>query len=97
MRHIGAMFPERGPAVLNPHPVILRALVKQYEVFRARESERSSYETRGQLEDLSYTLCVSTGTRTVEAALAFAARQLEADLAEAAHGRPLPEPLQLAS
>jgi len=83
--------------VLKPHPLILRDLVKQYEEFRARESERSSYETRRQLADLSYTLCVSTGTRTVEAALAFAARQLDADLAEAAHGRPLPASLQLAS
>ncbi|WP_330479674.1 DUF5133 domain-containing protein [Streptomyces platensis] len=80
-----------------PHPVILRDLVKQYEVFRDRESERSSHEPRRQSADTSCTLCVSTGTRTVEAALAFAARQLDADLAEAAHGQPLPAVLQLAS
>lgn len=71
--------------MLKPHPAILRDLVKQYEELRAQGSDRSSSETRRRTEDLAYTLCVSTGTRTVEAALAFAAEQLEADLAESAY------------
>ncbi|WP_051797507.1 DUF5133 domain-containing protein [Streptomyces sp. NRRL S-337] len=71
--------------MLKPHPAILRDLVKQYEGLRAQGSDRSSPETRRRTEDLAYTLCVSTGTRTVEAALAFAAEQLEADLAESAY------------
>ncbi|MFG2396030.1 DUF5133 domain-containing protein [Streptomyces lydicus] len=83
--------------MLKPHPAILRDLVKQYEELRAQNPERSSTETRRRAEDLSYTLCVSTGTRTVEAALAFAAEQLQADLAELAYAPGAPAPLQLAT
>ncbi|AOP47564.1 DUF5133 domain-containing protein [Streptomyces lydicus] len=83
--------------MLKPHPAILRDLVKQYEELRARNTERSSSETRRRTEDLSYTLCVSTGTRTVEAALAFAADQLAADLAELAYAPDAPAPMRLAN
>jgi len=71
--------------LLTPHSAILRDLVKQYEKLHTRISERSSPETQRRFEDTCYTLCVSTGTRTVEAALTFAARQLDADLAEVAY------------
>jgi len=84
--------------VLKPHPVMLRNLVKQYEDLLVRDSEKSSYETQQKLEDLSYTLCVSTGTQTVAAALAFAARHLETDQIHGSGAQPTPSSsLQLAT
>jgi precorrin-2 methylase len=59
------------------HPAILRNLVEQYEVLQVLHAEQNSFETRRELEDVTYTLCVSTGTQTVEAALAVAGRQLD--------------------
>ncbi|WP_307123531.1 DUF5133 domain-containing protein [Streptomyces sp. B1I3] len=58
-----------------PHPTILRGLVERY----AALSESS--ESAGGLEDISYTLCVSTGTRNIEDALAVAERYLDEALA----------------
>ncbi|WP_269460132.1 DUF5133 domain-containing protein [Streptomyces sp. 2323.1] len=83
--------------MLTPHSAILRDLVKQYEKLHARLSERSSAETQRHFADTCYTLCVSTGTRTVEAALTFAAGQLDADLAEVAYASPTASSLQLAN
>ena len=71
--------------------------MKQYEKLHARLSERSSSETQRHFDDTCYTLCVSTGTRTVEAALTFAAGQLQADLAEVAYASPAASSLQLAN
>nr|WP_247747006.1 DUF5133 domain-containing protein [Streptomyces oryzae] len=45
------------------HPDTLRELLTRYEALRARP------ERRQELEDVSYTLCVSTGTRDIEDAL----------------------------
>ncbi|NEB77373.1 DUF5133 domain-containing protein [Streptomyces sp. SID14478] len=42
----------------------IRALVSRYEELRARDGGATQ-----ELEDVSYTLCVSTGTRTVQDAL----------------------------
>jgi len=66
------------------HPVILRNLVEQYEALQVLHSEQGSFETRRRLEDVTYTLCVSTGTQTIEAALVVAERQLSAALADPA-------------
>ena len=70
-----------GIPVLMAHPAILRSLVDQYEALRVLHAEQDSSETRRRLEDITYTLCVSTGTRVVEDALAIADEQLAAVLA----------------
>ncbi|MEU3186783.1 DUF5133 domain-containing protein [Streptomyces sp. NPDC006923] len=70
--------------MLMAHPAILRNLVQQYEALQVLHAETNSFETRRRLEDITYTLCVSTGTRVVEDALAVAERQLAGALAEQA-------------
>lgn len=67
--------------MLTAHPALLRNLVEQYRTLHERHAEQGSSEIRRQLEDVTYTLCVSTGTCTVEEALAVAEQQLAAALA----------------
>jgi hypothetical protein len=62
--------------VLMAHPTLLRDLVERYERLTALQAEGADAETRRRIEDVSYTLCVSTGTRTIDAALAAATEQL---------------------
>ncbi|MFE9250491.1 DUF5133 domain-containing protein [Streptomyces sp. NPDC007088] len=63
--------------VLLAHPVVLRKLLARYASLAGQD--RPTAETRRQLDDVTYTLCVSTGTRTIDAALAVArARVAEA-------------------
>ncbi|MFI5756270.1 DUF5133 domain-containing protein [Streptomyces sp. NPDC051569] len=64
--------------MLMAHPAILRNLVQRYEALQVRHAEEDSFETLRGLEDVTYTLCVSTGTRTVEAALTVAERHVAA-------------------
>ncbi|NSC24930.1 DUF5133 domain-containing protein [Streptomyces albus subsp. chlorinus] len=45
------------------HPDTLRELLTRYETLRARPGHRQ------ELEDVSYTLCVSTATRDIRDAL----------------------------
>ncbi|BBA95877.1 hypothetical protein RVR_916 [Actinacidiphila reveromycinica] len=73
--------------MLMAHPTVLRNLVERYEALRAAVdrgnvdgSERAEGVdplTRQQLQDTMYTLCVSTGTREIGAALAAAHRHLD--------------------
>jgi hypothetical protein len=70
------------------HPAILRELVERYEALQALQNTPDSSEVRRQLDDVTYTLCVSTGTRVVEDALAAAARQLAVVRSGPAAGRP---------
>ncbi|MGW0704194.1 DUF5133 domain-containing protein [Streptomyces sp. NPDC002867] len=58
------------------HPSLLRKLVERRETLRRRLASGGNAETRRQLQDASYTLCVVTGTRHVETALSVARRQL---------------------
>lgn len=58
------------------HPAVLRNLVEQYETLRALHAENGSTEVRQRMDDVAYTLCVSTGTKDVEAALVAARRRL---------------------
>lgn len=58
------------------HPAVLRNLVEQYETLRALHAENGSTEMRQRMDDVAYTLCVSTGTRNVDAALVAARRRL---------------------
>ncbi|MEU5951200.1 DUF5133 domain-containing protein [Streptomyces sp. NPDC047525] len=69
--------------MLMAHPAILRDLVEQYGALKLRQAEQDSQDTRRQLEDVTYTLCVSTGTHTAEAALVAAEEQLTAALRDA--------------
>lgn len=71
------------------NPATLRNLVKRYETLRSAHARLGTSESRRQLDDVSYTLCVTTGTRTVPDALAAAAAQLRA---VPAGGQPAPVP-----
>ncbi|MFC8226567.1 DUF5133 domain-containing protein [Streptomyces sp. NPDC057287] len=62
--------------MLMANPATLRNLVKRYETLRSTHARLGTSESRRQLEDVSYTLCVTTGTRAVPDALAVAAVQL---------------------
>ncbi|MGW0547558.1 DUF5133 domain-containing protein [Streptomyces altiplanensis] len=62
--------------MLMAHPAVLRDLVEQYEALAALHADAGSPEVRQWVEDVTYTLCVSTGTRDVGAALAAAHEQL---------------------
>ncbi|WP_425424424.1 DUF5133 domain-containing protein [Streptomyces lushanensis] len=58
-------------------PAILRNLVEQYETLKVLHMEQGSAGTRRRLEDITYTLCVSTGTRTPAEALSVAEQRLK--------------------
>jgi hypothetical protein len=62
--------------MLLAHPAVLKDLVEQYEALRALHAENGSEEARRRLDDVSYTLCVSTGTRDVDSALIAARRRM---------------------
>lgn len=58
------------------HPAVLRNLIEQYETLEVLQAENGSEEVRRRMDDLAYTLCVSTGTRDVDAALIAARHRL---------------------
>ncbi|MEU0216883.1 DUF5133 domain-containing protein [Streptomyces sp. NPDC006265] len=62
--------------MLLAHPVVLKNLIEQYETLRALHAESGTSEARQRMEDVAYTLCVSTGTRDIEAALVAARHRL---------------------
>ncbi|MFC8127472.1 DUF5133 domain-containing protein [Streptomyces sp. NPDC057302] len=62
--------------MLKPHPAALHSLLEMHTSLRDLQARHDSAEVRRRLDDVSYTLCVSTGTRTPEAALAAARAQL---------------------
>ncbi|GHH77861.1 hypothetical protein GCM10018793_26970 [Streptomyces sulfonofaciens] len=64
--------------MLMAHPALVNNLIQQYEALRALHAENGSPRTRQRLEDLACSLCVTTGTRDVEAALVAARRRLHA-------------------
>jgi hypothetical protein len=73
--------------MLMAHPTVLRTLVERYETLRALTDEQhtNGSDDHGitdprigqQLLDTVYTLCVSTGTREITAALAAAREHIE--------------------
>ncbi|MFR9674199.1 DUF5133 domain-containing protein [Streptomyces sp. TR06-5] len=63
--------------MLMAHPAFLRELVQRYEELLAGTGSPRQQRQR-DLEDVSYTLCVSTGTRSVEQALARARERITA-------------------
>ncbi|MFF5312924.1 DUF5133 domain-containing protein [Streptomyces massasporeus] len=58
------------------HPSLLRELVERCETLRRHAASGGSPEVAHRLEDATYTLCVVTGTRQLDAALSVARRQL---------------------
>ncbi|MCZ9350986.1 DUF5133 domain-containing protein [Streptomyces mutabilis] len=68
--------------MLLAHPVVLKNLIEQYETLRALHAEAGTEEARRRMEDVAYTLCVSTGTRDIDAALVAARHQLPGARAE---------------
>ncbi|MFI6348644.1 DUF5133 domain-containing protein [Streptomyces sp. NPDC050560] len=73
--------------MLLAHPAVLRNLIERYESLTALYAEEGSPEALRRLDDTAYTLCVSTGTRDIEAALVAA--RLRLPEAAAAGGDPL--------
>jgi hypothetical protein len=62
--------------MLMAHPAVLRNLVEQYDTLWILHAENGTPEVRRRMDDVAYTLCVSTGTRDVDAALVAARHQL---------------------
>ncbi|WP_435971945.1 DUF5133 domain-containing protein [Streptomyces sp. Qhu_M48] len=62
--------------MLMAHPAVLSNLIEQYETLITLHAENGSAEVRRRLDDVAYTLCVSTGTRDVDAALIAARHRL---------------------
>ncbi|MET9880315.1 DUF5133 domain-containing protein [Actinacidiphila glaucinigra] len=53
--------------MLMAHPAVLNDLVDRYQTLRLLNAEDP--EVRRRLDDVSYTLCVATGTSDIDAAL----------------------------
>lgn len=62
--------------MLMAHPAVLRNLIEQYDALRILHAEEGSEEVRRRMDDVAYTLCVSTGTRDIDAALVAARHRL---------------------
>lgn len=63
--------------MLKAHPAVLRNLVELYEALtELTRSETVGPDIRCRLQDTAYTLCVSTGTRDIDTALAEARQQI---------------------
>lgn len=64
--------------MLMAHPAVLDGLLSQYEHLRSEMERAPSAEARRRLDDVVYTLCVSTGTRSIDQALPAAERHISA-------------------
>jgi hypothetical protein len=62
--------------MLLAHPAVLHDLVAQFDALNALHAENGSPEAQQRLDDIAYTLCLSTGTRDVDAALVAARHRL---------------------
>ncbi|MEV5175457.1 DUF5133 domain-containing protein [Streptomyces flaveolus] len=62
--------------MLMAHPAVLQDLIAQYEALTLLGAEESTPEARQRLADVSYTLCVATGTRDVDMAVIAARHRL---------------------
>ncbi|MFH9118593.1 DUF5133 domain-containing protein [Streptomyces globisporus] len=60
--------------MLMAHPEVLEELLRRYDELQAERGKGAGEERR--LEDVSYTLCVTTGTRDIASALVAAREQL---------------------
>ncbi|KAB1979578.1 MULTISPECIES: DUF5133 domain-containing protein [Streptomyces] len=62
--------------MLMAHPAVLARLIEQYETLRILQAEKGGPEVRRRMDDIAYTLCVSTGTRDIDTALVAARHRL---------------------
>jgi hypothetical protein len=62
--------------MLMAHPAVLKNLIEQYETLRVLQAEEGHEEVRRRMDDIAYTLCVSTGTSDIDAALIAARHRL---------------------
>ncbi|WP_042423776.1 DUF5133 domain-containing protein [Streptacidiphilus anmyonensis] len=62
--------------MLMAHPTVLNGLVEEYAALSALGAGDGDEQARRRLDDISYTLCVVTGTRDVDSALAAARHRL---------------------
>ncbi|GAA1036672.1 MULTISPECIES: DUF5133 domain-containing protein [Streptomyces] len=62
--------------MLMAHPAVLKDLITQYETLALLGAEESTPRAQQRLADISYTLCVATGTRDVDMALIAARHRL---------------------
>ncbi|MEW2516643.1 DUF5133 domain-containing protein [Actinacidiphila alni] len=77
---------------MSARPAVLRELLERYERLSAQSPEVLAEPRIGDLlRDTAYTLCVTTGTRDIDAALA-AARARLAGTAKATVPAPAPAP-----
>ncbi|MER5664974.1 DUF5133 domain-containing protein [Streptomyces mirabilis] len=68
--------------MLVAHPAVLKDLVEQYETLCTLHAENGGATARRRMDDVAYTLCVSTGTRTAEDALDAGRRRLHGTRAQ---------------
>ncbi|MET9432337.1 MULTISPECIES: DUF5133 domain-containing protein [unclassified Streptomyces] len=70
--------------MLLAHPAVLQELVARYESLCAAAQGLSiAPDLKRRLDDVTYTLCVTTGTRQLDQALAAARARLAATTASA--------------
>ncbi|MFG2825928.1 DUF5133 domain-containing protein [Streptomyces sp. NPDC048434] len=62
--------------MLMARSAALLELIQEYEALELLHARQGKAEVRRRMDDVAYTLCVSTGTRDVDAALAAARHQL---------------------
>ncbi|MEU0119892.1 DUF5133 domain-containing protein [Streptomyces bobili] len=62
--------------MLMANPAVLQKLVEQYETLALLHAEAGGAEARQRMQDVAYTLCVSTGAQDVADALIVARQQL---------------------
>ncbi|CAL9344767.1 DUF5133 domain-containing protein [Streptomyces sp. Tu 3180] len=58
--------------MLVPDPKVVRQLLTRYATLQIAQAERHSPTAARELEDVSYTLCVMTGTSSIHDAVARA-------------------------
>jgi hypothetical protein len=58
--------------VLMAHPAVLGKLIEEYAALTALGADHRDEQERRRLGDVTYTLCVATGTRDITTALAAA-------------------------
>ncbi|WP_405849078.1 DUF5133 domain-containing protein [Streptomyces sp. NBC_01518] len=74
--------------MITPHPQILRALLSRYADAWVRTHEADTAANRHLLNDVTYTLCVTTGTSDIKDALAKADALLAQERSGTVAGRP---------
>ncbi|GGI93816.1 DUF5133 domain-containing protein [Streptomyces brasiliensis] len=55
--------------MLMAHPAVLQGLIEQYTALKVLHAERGGTEVQQRLDDVAYSLCISTGTCDIDAAL----------------------------